>query len=160
MKPRMLLGLVCAAASGCGPGCSDYAAPIGSTNYFIDHTDSRSAWLYPSETCGAHCPSIPNRIDWVRAGDRAIAVRRQVVNYYRCGEGYITSEVLNRFEQYVIELDGDLLHGPMSATEYLAFVASHQRLMEGIDPLSPARLFDGQGEVLHGRGACTDPTPI
>jgi hypothetical protein len=90
----------------------------------------------------------------------AIAVRRQVVNDYRCDAGNITSEYLNRYEQYVLRLDKNELIGPMSGAEYQAYTASHSAIMKGIDALTESHSFDGDGQVLNPRGACENPVSM
>ena len=160
MSLRLVLCFVCVIECGCGPGVSDYTSRVGSTSYEVAVTDSENTWLYPRRECGSKCPSIQSNVVWVKAGPEALAVRRQVVQYYKCQEGFISGEILNRYEEYVIGLANNDLHGPMTGAEYQSFVAEHPKAMVGIEAVPATALYDGRGEVLKPMGRCTNPKPI
>jgi hypothetical protein len=79
------------------------------------------------------------------------------VNDFACDEDYLTSEYLNRYEQYVIVLKTNTLIGPMDVVQFEQFQRQNARLLEGIDLLADSSRFDGDGEVLQARGECTNP---
>jgi hypothetical protein len=143
--------------AACGPGVSDFDEQIGGTGYRLVRTDSKSYWVYPPDGCGPTCPGIPRHVDVLRWNEQAIAVRRQVVNDFACDEDYLTSEYLNRYEQYVIVLKTNTLIGPMDVVQFEQFQRQNARLLEGIDLLADSSRFDGDGEVLQARGECTNP---
>lgn len=121
----------------------DFNDQIGSSNYQLVRTDSKSYWLYPSNQCGAGCPSIERHIVKMRYTERAIAARRQIVADYRCPDGSIHSDYTPRYRQYVIDLASNALHGPLTVAQYDKFVATHPQLAAGLNLLDADERFDG-----------------
>jgi CubicO group peptidase (beta-lactamase class C family) len=147
----------CALLTACGPGVADYTDRIGNTQYDFASTDSNSGWLFPRKECGPACPAIERnvvRFDW---NDQAIAVRRQVVNNYRCDEGFTTSLWLNRYEQYVIVLATNQLIGPMTVAQYRQYERRNANLLNGIELLDENSQFDGNGLRYGTLDDCTNP---
>ena len=145
--------------SGCGPGVADFEERIGDTPYVFVSTSSTSNSITPRADCSPACPTIEidvDRFDW---NEHAIAARRQVVNHYRCKEGWITSVRLNRFEQYVIILATNELVGPMTVAQYQDYSRQHASLLTGIELLDVNSSFDGGGEKMDKLNDCTDPVP-
>jgi hypothetical protein len=152
-----LLIVSAAFLAACGPGASDFDEEIGGTGYRLVKTDSRSYWVYPPDGCGPTCPGIPRHVDVLRWNERAIAVRRQVVNDFVCDEDALASEYLNRYEQYVIVLKTNTLIGPMDVGQFEQFHTNNAGLLDGIELLDDSSRVDGDGEVLQARGKCTNP---
>jgi hypothetical protein len=138
---------------------TDYTDRIGNTQYQFSRTDSRSHSLFPREECGPNCPSIERNIDRIDWNDRAIAVRRQVVDNYQCDEGFMTSLWLNRYEQYVIVLGTNQLFGPMTVAQYQEFERHNAALLEGVQLLDANSQFDGDGARYSTLEHCTNPVP-
>lgn len=146
--------------AACGPGVADFDEEIGRTGYHLVRTDSWSYYVYAPDGCGPACPDIDRKVDRLRWNKHAIAIRRQVVNSYACDEGTLTYEALNRYEQYVIVLETNALIGPMDVRQYEQFRRKNAALLDGIELLNETSKFDGHGEVLAGRGKCTNPQPV
>jgi hypothetical protein len=146
-------------AAACGPGVTDYTERVGNTHYEFSRTGSKSHWLSPRKECGPSCPSIHRNIDRFDWNDQVIAVRRQIVNNFRCDDGSITSLWLNKYEQYVIILATNELVGPMSVAEFQEFQVRNPELLDDIRLLDENSSFDGAGQKLSTLDGCTNPVP-
>lgn len=103
---------------GCGPGIGDYQKQIGNSAYRLVDTSPINRTIVMRDYNGAEKMIIRSSVLEYRYDEPTLGVLRQVVNFYRCKEGYIAAEVTDKVEYWIISTEKHTLSGPFAFADY------------------------------------------
>jgi len=129
-KPIILSALLVA----CSPGMSDFSEDIGDTDYQFNRTSSSSMSISAKQDakCKNNCAHIPSKVIHYLYNNHVIAIKRQVINLYKCKESHVTFEITSNIVFNYILLSENKVFGPYKEIEFEDIMNKNNEIFSGV----------------------------